>query len=67
MFVRRLSPPHDRAAENLEPAIRYRATLINPSTTERTSVGTIIPDSNGNAPIPKPPVNRDWLILLESE
>jgi hypothetical protein len=51
----------------IEPGVRYQATLVNPSTGEKTAIGPVVADKDGNWPAPKPPVHRDWLLVLQSE
>jgi hypothetical protein len=50
----------------LESGVKYTAELVNPSTVEKTPIGDVAADKDGNWPAPKPPVNRDWILILRA-
>jgi len=49
----------------LKPGGTYRASWINPSTGDTTSIGPIQPDTHGGWTPPTPPSMRDWLLCIE--
>ncbi|MEA3400312.1 MAG: DUF4038 domain-containing protein [Armatimonadota bacterium] len=51
---------------HLEPGLRYRATLIDPTTGEERDHGVATADEESSWPVPQIEVRRDWLLVLES-
>lgn len=51
--------------KNLEPGAKYRASLVNPSTCEEQELGAATGNEDGDWPVPKIEVRRDWLVVLE--
>ena len=61
-IYRRLSAPTIR---ELEPGVRYRAFLGDPSTGAEHDLGIAERDADGSWPVPQIEVRRDWLLVLE--
>ncbi len=55
-----------KGVAGIEPGVTYQAELINPSTGEKTVVGAVVADKDGNWPFPKTPVHRRRLIVLRA-
>jgi hypothetical protein len=51
---------------NIEAGVNYTADLINPATAAIHELGPVSPDKDGSWPMPKLPVNRDWLLILRA-
>ncbi|NOX55661.1 MAG: hypothetical protein GXP27_14725 [Planctomycetes bacterium] len=49
----------------LEKGLTYRARLVNPSTSDEISLGTIQADSHGQYHLAHFPEQRDWVIVLQ--
>jgi hypothetical protein len=49
----------------LEPGVRYRATLVNPSTGEKHAHETVTAPASGDYKLPILPQQRDWVLILE--
>ena len=50
----------------IEANVNYRATAVNPTNGEKFDLGEVKANAEGVWPIPKMPVHRDWVIILQS-
>jgi hypothetical protein len=51
--------------KGIEPGASYRARYVNPSTGQEVDLGAVQPNAEGDWPCPKPPVFRDWVLVME--
>jgi hypothetical protein len=49
----------------LEPGARYQAFYFDPGAGTQYDQGTVAGDAEGNYQLPKPPIYRDWVFVLE--
>jgi len=49
----------------LEPGARYQAFYFDPGAGTQYDQGTVASDAEGNYQLPKPPIYRDWVFVLE--
>ena len=57
----------------IEPGVSYRAYLFNPVNGEQLDLGAVVPDDEGNWPLPlgngprrRMPLFQDWVLVLEA-
>jgi len=53
--------------KNLESRLTYRAFLFHPGTGQEYDLGKVTADKDGNYEPPKPPIFRDWLLVMEAQ
>lgn len=53
--------------KSLESGVTYHAFLFNPSTGTELDLGKVAPDKEGNWQLPKPPISRDWVLVMEAQ
>jgi hypothetical protein len=51
--------------KGLEASLNYRAFYFDPSTGSEYDLGTVTGDAQGDYTLPKPPIFRDWVFVLE--
>jgi len=47
------------------PGVEYQATFHNPSTGEQHPVGKVVPNDKGIWPCARPPIYRDYVLIME--
>ncbi|NQT54153.1 DUF4038 domain-containing protein [bacterium] len=52
--------------KGIEPGVEYRASYFDPSTGEEHPLGVVSPSDEGDWPCPRPPVLRDWVLILDA-
>lgn len=59
------TPRQTPTLKQLEPGVRYEATLVDPSSGERHRLGEIVAAADGDYRLPIFPRERDWVLILE--
>jgi hypothetical protein len=62
IYMPHQNPPRVR---QLEAGAAYRAVYIDPSDGSEIELGRVEGDAEGSWPAPKPPIFRDWVLVLE--
>jgi hypothetical protein len=62
IFMPTREPP---CVKQLDPQKQYRACYWNPSDATEVDLGVIKSDGNGDWQAPKPPIFRDWVLVVE--
>ncbi len=57
--------PGTISIRKIESDVRYQAFWVNPEDGSRTPIGVVEVDNKGNWKTPRPPIFRDWLVILE--
>ena len=52
--------------KGIEPGVQYRASYANPSDGSQIDLGAVTADESGDWTPARPPIMRDWVLVLES-
>jgi hypothetical protein len=61
----RMTDADQPIVKDLEPGVKYRAFYFNPSNGVEYEHGVVTGDAQGTYRLPKPPIFRDWVFVLE--